>query len=297
MNQKYQTIINDFLADLSGIKRASDNTISAYKLDISQFSQFCEKRNITKMEEIDEKTILHFMIDLNDSGKTRSSIARKLSVLRQFFEFAVRFEHLTSNPMRFIKNPKVKRSLPDTITLDNFEKILILLGEEENEKDIPLKKTIFELLYGCALRVSEACNLLFGDVDLENNTIRVFGKGSKVRILPLGQKSNDIIQNYLRTQPGYSPKDYFLRTNTGRKIYPKYAYRLVNKYLSKVSDINKKSPHTLRHSAATHMLDRGADLLAVKEILGHENLSTTQIYTHVSIERLKKSHKNAHPKS
>jgi site-specific recombinase XerD len=158
-------------------------------------------------------------------------------------------------------------------------------------------KIIFELLYGSALRVGELCSLNIGDLDLKNRSIRVKGKGNKVRIVPLGSKSIDIVKEY---HPNISSIDIntpLITTKGGNRIYPQFVYRIVNGYLSKVTDIKKKSPHILRHSAATHMLDAGADIRAVKEILGHENLTTTQIYTHISVERLKKTYKKSHPKS
>ena len=145
--------------------------------------------------------------------------------------------------------------------------------------------------------MSEVCNLKAGDVDLEKATVRVLGKGSKTRIVPIGEQSKKNLAEYLKLFPVENYSETFLRNKSGKKLYEKYIYRIVNKYLSKVTDIRKKSPHILRHSSATHMLDKGADLRAVKEILGHENLKTTQIYTHVSIERLKKSYKKSHPKS
>jgi site-specific recombinase XerD len=199
------------------------------------------------------------------------------------------------NPIASIRNPKSKRSLPEIITLDSYEKILKLLDEEKKENK--QNKLIFELLYGCALRVSELCNLNVEDIDKTSGSIRVLGKGSKTRIVPLGNKSKKILNDYLTSRSFTNRSGPLFLTSKGKRIYPRFIGRLVKKYLSKVTDISKKSPHILRHTAATHMLDNGADLLGVKEILGHENLSTTQIYTHVSIERLKKAHKNAHPKS
>ncbi|HSR18774.1 MAG TPA: tyrosine-type recombinase/integrase, partial [Ignavibacteriaceae bacterium] len=143
---------------------------------------------------------------------------------------------------------------------------------------------------------SEVCGLNYRDIDVQGKTVRILGKGNKVRIVPIGSKSLEIINEYLKSKNFLSAKDPLL-TRNGRRIYSRWVHRIVHKYLSKVTDIKKKSPHILRHSAATHMLDRGADLKAVKEILGHENLSTTQIYTHVSIERLKTAYKKSHPKS
>ena len=170
--------------------------------------------------------------------------------------------------------------------------------EEKNEsKDAKKIKAIFELLYGCAFRVSEVCSLNLGDLDFYSMSIRILGKGSKVRLVPIGTKSTEVMKEYLSSLESRSNEIPLFVDKSGDRINRFYIYGIVKKYLKEVTDIAKKSPHILRHSAATHMLDNDADLLAVKEILGHENLSTTQIYTHVSIERLKKTYKKAHPKS
>jgi site-specific recombinase XerD len=287
--------IKNYLSELNGVKRVSQNTLTAYQKDLSQFLEFLEKKGIDSYKNITERVIRLFIVELNESNLSKTSISRKLSVLRGYFSFLNQQEIIDSNPISTIKNPKSNRKLPEIITLDSFEKILKLLDEEN--KDNSDIKLIFELLYGCALRVSEVCNLNHGDIDLSRKSIRVFGKGSKTRIVPFGDKSISVYKNYILSNSSLSKSEPLLKTKNKKRIYPRYVGRLVYKYLSKVSDVSKKSPHVLRHAAATHMLDNGADLVGVKEILGHENLSTTQIYTHVSIERLKKAYKNAHPKS
>ncbi len=287
--------IHDFLSNLSAIKRVSQNTSIAYENDLFQFYNFVKNKEIADLNKVTEKTIRLFILDLNEKELSRTSISRKLSVIRGFLSYLVQNELIKNNPLEAIKNPKIQRKLPEIITLDSYLKILKLLDEEE--KDNRNNKLIFEMLYGCALRVSELCNLNIGDVDLSRNSVRVYGKGSKTRMVPLGEKSLEIYKDYFSTRVSTKFNEPLILTDNHKRIYPKYVSRLVKKYFSKVSDIAKKSPHILRHSAATHMLDNGADLIGVKEILGHENLSTTQIYTHVSVERLKKAYKNAHPKS
>lgn len=287
--------INEFISNLSAIKRVSTNTIISYQNDLQQFFEFLEERKISELNSITEKTVRLFILKLNERNFSRTTISRKLSVLRGIFNYLIQNEKLKTNPLENIKNPKIQRKLPEIITLDSYLKILKFLDEEQ--KDNRNNKLIFELLYGCALRVSELCNLNFGDIDLNRKSIKVLGKGSKTRLVPLGQKSQIILEDYLSSRPQIKISDPLILTNSNKRIYPKYVDRLVKTYFSKVSDISKKSPHILRHTAATHMLDNGADLLGVKEILGHENLSTTQIYTHVSVERLKQAYKNAHPKS
>jgi site-specific recombinase XerD len=204
-------------------------------------------------------------------------------------------EIIPTNPIAKIPNPKVRRKLPEILNLDSFLEIIRLLSENNNFESLR-DRAIFELLYGCALRVSELCGLNYSDIDLKNNIIRVMGKGSKERIVPIGSKSIEVIKQYLNTIETTKTSPLII-DNSNNRINRQKIYEIVKKNIEKVSDIKKKSPHILRHSAATHMLDNEADLMAVKEILGHENLSTTQIYTHISIERLKKAYKKAHPKS
>jgi site-specific recombinase XerD len=288
--------ISKYLTEISGVRRVSEKTIEAYKTDLTQFEDFCKESSREEVDKIDEKFIRRYLMRLNENELSKISISRKLSALRGFFNFLIRQELTKVNPVSKFSNPKAKRHLPEVISLDSFLEIFNVIEEKEDSYKKELIKSFFELLYGCALRVSELCNLTIGDVDLHKMSVRVMGKGSKVRIVPLGEKSKETIVNYLKVRPKEISKNLLLQEN-GNKIYPKYVQNYIKKYMKEVTDINKKSPHVLRHSAATHMLDKGADLMAVKEILGHENLSTTQIYTHVSIERLKLSYKKAHPKS
>jgi site-specific recombinase XerD len=231
---------------------------------------------------------------LSESGLEKISVSRKLASIRGFFKYAYKLNYIEVNPACFISNPKFGRKLPEVIPQE-----IILNAYKEIDKDqknAKLYKVIIELLYGCALRVSELCNLNFGDINILSKTVRILGKGNKVRIVPIGGKSIIVLNEYL-SDKNFDSKNALLIDNNEKRIYPRMVYTIVSKCLAKVCDLEKKSPHVLRHSAATHMLDNGADLRAVKEILGHENLSTTQIYTHVSIERLKNAYKKAHPKS
>ncbi|MEW6701749.1 MAG: tyrosine-type recombinase/integrase, partial [Bacteroidota bacterium] len=269
---------NQMLAELSGIYRASQNTIDAYTCDLSEFISFCQTKEISSLDKITERTIRHFVIYLNEKKAARSTVSRKLSALRQFFNFVLRNNLIEKNPLSKVPNPKVKRKLPEIINLDSFLEIYRLLDEKKNNSSIKTK-AIFELLYGCALRVSELCSLNVEDLDFHSMSVRVLGKGSKVRIVPLGSKSLEVIKKYLQSIPQTNKSRPLFTDEFEKRITRHFIYRLVKKYLSKVTEINKKSPHILRHSAATHMLDRDADIMAVKEILGHENLSTTQIYT------------------
>jgi site-specific recombinase XerD len=288
--------VDRMMLELSGVNRASQNTIDAYYRDLNEFNTFCEEKGISLLSGITERTIRHFVINLGEKRVSKSTISRKLSSLRHLFNFAVINDFIETSPVSRIPNPKFKRKLPEIINLDSFLEIYRLLDEKEGNSSKQIK-AIFELLYGCALRVSELCSLNIADIDMYSMSIRVFGKGSKVRIVPIGTQSLPIIKTFIDSKKISTLKEPLFTDKSGNRITRYSVYNLVKQYLAKVTDIDKKSPHILRHSAATHMLDRDADIMAVKEILGHENLSTTQIYTHVSVERLKQSYKKAHPKS
>ncbi|MEG8947398.1 tyrosine-type recombinase/integrase [Rosettibacter firmus] len=295
MTNNLSTIIENLLTELSGIRRVSINTLLAYKRDLNEFLEFCNDKSLLNINQITEKHLKLYLMSLNEKHIAKSSVARKLSALRKLFDYAIKNELIQINPIRNISNPKVQRKLPETISVDFYEEILKSIEEKvKNPEQRITNKAIFELLYGCALRVSEICNLNIEDINIEKMNVKAFGKGSKVRIVPLGTKSLPILMEYLKLRNEKSGALFI--DKQGRRINRFYVYKIIKSFL-KDAEIVKKSPHILRHSAATHMLDRGADLMAVKEILGHENLSTTQIYTHVSIERIKKIYKQAHPKS
>jgi site-specific recombinase XerD len=286
---------DEFLEEIKSVKRYSPNTIKSYSEDICDFLKYCEVYSKLLVQDVSERFLKSFFMELNEKKLEKRSISRKLSTLRGMFKFCYQRNYIRSNPSASISNPKSNRKLPEVISTESILDIYNLA--DNDDKDPELLKVVFELLYGCALRVSELCNLNRGDLDINEKILKVLGKGSKMRIVPVGGKSIPVINDYLKVKGNILFNSPLLTDKNGNRIYPRLVHRMVSKYLSKVSDINKKSPHILRHSAATHMLDRGADLRAVKEILGHENLSTTQIYTHVSIERLKSTYKKAHPKS
>jgi site-specific recombinase XerD len=292
---KINELTEKYLSEIKNIRRYSDNTIKSYKTDLLEFVDYCNERSKTDLAEITEKFIKSYLMVLSEKDLDKKSIARKLAAIRSSFKYAFQNDVITENPLSFIANPKSARKLPEVISTNLILEIYKLA--DEVDKNPELVKVVFEMLYGCALRVSELCDLKYSNLDLKKAQIRVLGKGNKMRIVPIGEKSLVILNDYLLKNPVNSYDGYLIRSEKNDKLYPRLVYRMINKYLTKVSDLKKKSPHILRHSAATHMLDNGADLRAVKEILGHENLSTTQIYTHVSIERLKSTYKKSHPKS
>ncbi len=287
-----------FVAVLKNGRNSSKNTILAYENDLAGFIDFCDQVDVTDIHKITVKTVKRYLVHLNSLGLDRSSIARKMTTLRVLFNFLVDLDEIDYNFVKDIKNPKFQRKLPDIVSEQEFEYTAELAGNsaENKYKDL-FHKAILELLYGCSLRVSEVCSVKSGDIDLTRGSLRVTGKGSKTRVVPIGKKSVKVLADYREARNNLGPDPLFLINANGRRVNQQYVYRLVRRLLTNTTDIKKKSPHVLRHSSATHMLDHGADLLAIKEILGHENLSTTQIYTHVSIERLKGIYKKAHPKS
>jgi len=288
-------IVDQYLDELEFVRRYSSLTVEAYRGDLFAFRDFsisCSKLNI---EDITEKFIKSFLLKLSQSGLDKNSISRKLSAVRGLFKYAFQNNYIEMDPTSVLTNPRLSRKLPGIISADSIDMLYKIIDLKDDEPF--LTKAIIEVLYGCALRRSELCNLLSIDVDLNSQTLRVIGKGDSTRIVPIGNKSKQILEKYIIQRPNIFTEKYFFTTIDGKRIYPQMIYRLVRKYLSQITDIKKQSPHILRHSAATHMLDNGADIFAVKEILGHKNLSTTQIYTHVSIERLKSSYKKSHPKS
>ncbi len=288
-------VSNKFLSDLQNLKRYSDNTVKSYRSDLEDFISYCTEHNHSDAININTRFIKSYLAVLNDRELNKKSISRKLAAVRSLFKYAFQRDYIDTNPAAVIRNPKSTRDLPEIIS---SEIILSAYTEADSYAEHPeLVKVIFELLYGCAIRVSELCGINREDIDLTQKTLKVFGKGNKNRIVPIGNKSVPIINDYLVLRGNIKGKEPLIITKTGMRIYPRFIYGIINRYLSIVSDVKKKSPHILRHSAATHMLDNGADLNAVKDILGHENLSTTQIYTHVSIERLKSTYKKSHPKS
>jgi integrase/recombinase XerC len=290
-----EQLVEGYIIYIRNIRRYSPNTVKAYQSDLTDFIKYCFENNKSDITLINDRFVKSYLMNLSEKKIEKISIVRKLSSLRSLFRFAFKEDLIKQNPTSQLKNPKTSKTLPEITSTENILKTFTLA--DEADKNPLLIKVIFELLYGCSLRVSELCNLKAGNIDLDKNIIRVLGKGSKTRIVPIGEESKKNLVNYLQAFPIKNYSDPLVRNKAGKKVYEKLVYRIVHKYLSKVTDIKKKSPHILRHSSATHMLDNGADLRAVKEILGHENLKTTQIYTHVSIERLKQSYKKSHPKS
>jgi integrase/recombinase XerC len=298
-----QKIINEYLSYLENERNYSQHTVISYANDLAQYYSFLKEafpELIEKHDDADAGVIRAFLGLLLDSGISKKSVVRKLSALRSFYKFLVRRKIVRSNPALNIVTPKIEKKLPQFIDKESMVKILSLpdISTFEGARD----SAILELFYGSGIRRAELLGLTLSDIDDRNQTIKVTGKGNKQRIIPFTQNAKQSIRRYLEFRKVIdtksNPKEHtlFLSEN-GTQLTPSKVNTLVGKYLSGVTELEKKSPHVLRHSFATHLLDNGADILAVKELLGHESLSTTQIYTHITVERLKKIYQQAHPKA
>ena len=297
--------IRKYLEYIEKDRNYSPHTIAAYQDDLNQFHEFLcghfGRKKIT-LPEVDHQVLRSFLGQLVECGIAKRSAARKLASLRSFFKFLVRRGVVPNNPGLNVVTPRLSKRLPLYLNESSIDRMMAL-PDTSNVKGLR-DRAILELLYGTGIRLSEMIQLDFGDIDLKNDTIKVMGKGKKDRIVPLGRKAKESLKNYFEhreklctPQTGEGDRAAIFLSSRGRRMYPKAVYLLVNKYIGSVSELEKRSPHILRHTFATHLLNRGADLRAVKELLGHESLSTTQLYTHVTIDRLKRIYEQAHPRA
>jgi len=286
---------NKFITYLLSEKRFSEHTIKSYTTDLKQFTSFlsAEFQIIDEINEISFQIIRTWIASLLEKGLSPRSVSRKISTLKTYFKFLIREGELVENPIMKVVAPKSNKRLPVFIEEDQ---IASLLNEVQFETGFigQRNKLIIELFYVTGIRLSELINIKISDVDFNNQSIKVLGKRNKERIIPLSSSMINSLDNFTEN----NQNNHFLFTNLdGDKLYTKLVYRLVNKYIAKISSVNKKSPHILRHTFATHMLNNGADINAIKELLGHANLSATQVYTHNTIEKLKTVYKQAHPRA
>ena len=272
-------VISQYLEYLELEKGLSLNTIDAYRRDLYDFAGVCD----SNLENVDRMKINSFVRSLKERNLKASSVIRKVASIRGFFKWATSMNILEKNPASTLEQPKVPQKLPKVISLDEINEILRL-------NLTPLERVIIELLYSCGLRVSELVNLKINDIDLNSKYVRCFGKGSKERIIPLGEIAKKVVNEYLPYRDLAIRKfeinsKKLLIADNGNFVNRQYVYTIIHE---RGKLINKNiSPHTLRHSFATHLLENGADLRVVQELLGHSDVSTTQLYTHISKKRLK----------
>lgn len=307
-----QKLIDDFMRHLKYERNASAHTLRNYESDLVQFYDHLAPANKANKDgqrrevpigEIDNLTIREYMASLYDKQQKKSSIHRKVATLRTFFRYLCREGILENNPATLVSSPRVERKLPNHLTIEQMVRFI-----ETPETETVLGKrdrAILELLYASGLRVSELVGLNLTDIDFENQTLRVRGKGRKVRIVPFGVHAKTALQIYLGVRgellfeaeaEKIDPNAVFFNYQ-GTRITTRSVGRMLDKYLKMCADLHHISPHSLRHSFATHLLDAGADLRAIQELLGHARLSTTQQYTHVSMDKLMEVYGRSHPKA
>jgi integrase/recombinase XerC len=288
--------ISAFKSYLATVRSVSPHTLDAYASDLAQFAEFVrrEQGRAAGVAAVDHLLIRRWLALLHKDHR-KSSIGRKLAALRAFFKYLVREGRLVKNPAELVSTPKKEKRVPFHLTIDE----VTALVEAPRDGDLLAlrDRAILETLYSCGIRVSELTGLDVGAVDLEEGLVRVHGKGGKERIVPVGLQARRAIVDYLAARNGPSHDAPFLLNARGGRLTSRSVARTMDKYILKLATIKKISPHTLRHTFATHMLEAGADLRAIQELLGHASLSTTQKYTHVSIDRLMEVYDKAHPKA
>lgn len=291
-------LIDSFLSYLSVERGLAANTISSYHDDLNAFSGFLRERNIAAVSNTQRNDVTNFMLFQKDKGLNPSSIARRLAAIKVFYRFLVRERILKSDPTSLIETPRIWKKIPETLSLNEVEALL----NAPNIRDVQgsRDRAFLETLYATGMRVSEAVNLKINNVNLDIGFLRCVGKGNKERVIPLGKKAIASLNRYVRMSRTKLLKnkesEYLFLSRSGTKISRQSLWKIIKKY-ARMSRIKKPiRPHILRHSFATHLLERGADLRSVQEMLGHANISTTQIYTHINKDRLKSIHKMYHPR-
>lgn len=281
-------------------KRYSQHTIISYQTDLVAFFDFIELTfGNTALPDIKATFIRTWLAKLKEEGMEAKSINRKISTLKSFFKYQLKEESITVSPMGTIVSLKLNKRLPQFVEKEDINTLFSYV-EFPDDWQGKTDRILLQLLYNTGMRQAELVSLKESQVDAYKNSIKVLGKGNKERIIPVSNELMGFLKDYVAEKRKTFEKydaDILLINEKGKKLYPKYVYNAVKKYLSKITTINKKSPHVLRHTFATHLMNNGADLNAVKELLGHSSLAATQIYTHNSIEKLKDIHKKAHPKA
>ncbi|MBM7569761.1 site-specific tyrosine recombinase XerD [Aquibacillus albus] len=291
--------LSDFLHYLRVERGLSDNTLKSYHRDLKSYLEFLQKNNIKSWNTVFRSHLLQYLYELNDKGKSSATIARTLSSLRLFHQFLVREYHdVSEDPSLHIETPKKEKRLPKVLSANEVDKLLSIEGND------PLSlrnKAMLEILYATGLRVSELVSLKLNDLHLTMGFIRCFGKGSKERIVPLGDLAKESVESYLSLSRSSLLKnngtDYLFLNHHGKALSRQGFWKIL-KSIARDAGITKPiTPHTLRHSFATHLLENGADLRSVQEMLGHADISTTQIYTHVTKSRIKDIYQSYHPRA
>jgi integrase/recombinase XerD len=283
-------LLNDFLNHLDFERGYSRNTLTSYRRDLERFILFLKGLNIKNPESITRQLVSTFITKLSASGLKSSSIERAIASIKSFFGFLIREGKVKTDPTSDIKMPQKSKKLPKALSMEEAQ---ILVESPKNLKD----KAILELLYAAGLRASELVGLTVNDVNLDVGFVKCFGKGGKERIVPIGEQASKAIKEYIANERQKNDSDSLFLDHHGKKLTRQGLWFIVKKYVKITGVRGSATTHTLRHSFATHLLEKGADLRSVQEMLGHSDISTTQIYTSVSRERLKKVYLSAHPRA
>lgn len=299
---RLDALIDEFLLALRTEKAASPHTLESYGLDLTQFREFLARKGAadeTAALAVTNILIREYLADMRARGHSKRTMARKLSALRSFYRYLILSGRLADNPAKAVASPKLEHRLPRFL---DEPVVLQLLAQPDTATPAGLRdRAILEVLYGCGLRVSEAAGLNLNSIDYSLGYVRAFGKGKKERLVPIGSEALAALGRYLeagrpRFGPGAAETALFLN-RSGTRLTDRSIMRMLDKYVARLAVTVNVSPHVLRHSFATHLLDNGADLRSVQEMLGHESLSTTQIYTHVTRGRMMEVYKKAHPRA
>lgn len=300
MPEQLKPNIRSFLDYLKYEKRYSLHTLISYQTDLDAFFNFLHQTfGDLSIEKISHNAIRSWLAALKEHGLAARSINRKISTLKSFFKYHMKTGKLKVSPMTKVISPKTGKRLPVFVNEADTEQIIHALNQSTDNWKLLNAKMLISIFYETGMRLSELINLKEKQVDFSRSHIKALGKGNKERIIPVGKEIIAAIKEYIgmKKKEIGNAEDFLLVTEKGKKIYPKYAYLLVNQFLGQISTLDKKSPHVLRHTFATHLMNNGADLNAVKELLGHSSLASTQVYTHNTIEKLKEVHKKSHPKA
>ncbi len=288
-----------FCSYLKFEKRYSPHTVLAYQRDLADWQTYLQQQvGVVMLSEVKPVMIRSWLASLKDSGVTARSLVRKISTLKSFYKYLLKSGQVDSSPMTQVTTPKMGSRLPAFIKEEEALQLGQLLAVTAEDWKGLNTKMLVSLFYTTGMRLSELIQLRESQIDLPRAQLKVLGKGKKERILPLTQEIVELIGSYREQKKKRfdTDQDWLLLTEAGKKLYPRYAWALVNKVLGEATTVQQKSPHVLRHSFATHLLNNGADLNAVKELLGHSSLAATQVYTHNTIDKLRAVHRKAHPK-
>ncbi len=290
-------LIEDFMNYLSVERGLAKNTLESYKRDLKKYTKYLKRKNITDPNNVTRLEVNNFMLFQKDKGLSMSSISRSLAAVKVFHKFLAREGFAKEDKTSLIDSPKLWKKIPEVLSRDEVE--LIIKAVYPRDTLTMRDKAILELMYASGMRVSEVVGIKLNDLNLDIGFVRCIGKGSKERIIPVGKSAILAITRYLEKSRGKlskQPNSFVFLNRSGNRISRQSVWKIIKKY-AKMAKIRKEiKPHTLRHSFATHLLERGADLRSVQEMLGHSNISTTQIYTHVNRDRLKEIHEKFHPR-